>query len=295
MDFDLENPLTAFQDHHLPPLFASESDHTPNYHYKSRDSDLALRRDAVSMIFQLSGSFDRFVQYLAVNYFDRFVSAQGMPRGEPWILRLVAISCVSLAAKMKQVEFSLTDFQRDGRFIFDVQTIQRMEVLILGALKWRMRSVTPFSFLHFFISLLQIKDSPQLQECTRNRAVEIIFRAQSAETVLICFKPSMIAASALLCAAHDLFPSQRLCFMNVILSCEYVNKETLLDCHNAMGETLTDGFESSSLDSISGSDTPVSVLHRHRHCSSSETTTTPHEPSKRRKICDFRLSQIQHC
>ncbi|KAK9092284.1 hypothetical protein Syun_027195 [Stephania yunnanensis] len=255
MDFDLENPHTA-----APPLFASESDHTPNYyHYKSRDSDLALRRHAMSMIFHLCRDFDRFTSYLAVNYFDRFVSAQGLPRGEPWILRLTAISCVSLAAKMKQVEFSLTDFQRDGRFIFDVQTIQRMEVLILGALKWRMRSVTPFSFVHFFVSLLQIKDSLLLQECARNRAAEIIFRAQS-ETALLAFKPSIIAASALLCASNDLFPSQHLCFKNAVLSCEYVNKETLLDCHNAMRETLiTDGFETSVIDSVSGSDTPVRI------------------------------------
>lgn len=67
--------------------------------------------------------------------------------------------------------------QADGGFLFDAQTIERMEYLILGALKWRMRSITPFSFISFFISFFKLKDPP-LRRDLKARAVEIIFKAQ---------------------------------------------------------------------------------------------------------------------
>ena len=63
-------------------------------------------------------------------------------------------------------------------FIFDTQTINRMELLILDALNWRMRSITPFSFVHFFISVLELKD-PSFSQPLKNRATEIIFKAQN--------------------------------------------------------------------------------------------------------------------
>lgn len=67
--------------------------------------------------------------------------------------------------------------QFDGGMIFDPQTIQKMEFLILGALKWRMRSITPFSFVSFFISMSELEDPPLLQ-ALKARATEIIFNAQ---------------------------------------------------------------------------------------------------------------------
>lgn len=67
--------------------------------------------------------------------------------------------------------------QSDGGIIFETQTIQRMEALILGALQWRMRSITPFSFVAFFIALMGLKESP-MGQVLKNRASEIIFKSQ---------------------------------------------------------------------------------------------------------------------
>jgi len=67
--------------------------------------------------------------------------------------------------------------QSDGGIIFETQTIQRMEALILGALQWRMRSITPFSFVAFFIALVGLKDLP-MGQVLKNRASEIIFKSQ---------------------------------------------------------------------------------------------------------------------
>lgn len=67
--------------------------------------------------------------------------------------------------------------QCDGGMIFEKQTIQKMEALVLGALKWRMRSITPFSFLAFFITLFKLKD-PSMETVLKNRAAQIIFKCQ---------------------------------------------------------------------------------------------------------------------
>ena len=38
-------------------------------------------------------------------------------QGKPWILRLVVVSCLSLAAKMENTDFSISNFQVIGRHI----------------------------------------------------------------------------------------------------------------------------------------------------------------------------------
>lgn len=67
--------------------------------------------------------------------------------------------------------------QRDEGFIFDAERIHRMELLILSTLNWRMRSITPFSFVYFFSSLFELKD-PALTKPLKDRATELIFKAR---------------------------------------------------------------------------------------------------------------------
>lgn len=296
MEFDLENPLTSSQDlhsHAVASLFQAENHHMPSIDYcgslDSVDCDVSFRRQAISSILQMSSSFDPFLSYLAINYLDRFLSRSEMPilqSEKPWILRLLAVSCVSLAAKMKKTEFSLADFQGEGGFIFDSETIMRMEILVLGALKWRMRSVTPFSFISFFISLFKLKDPPLL-EALKARVIEIILKSQK-EIKLLQFKPSIIAASTLLYACHELFPLQFPCFMTAISNCPYVNKEKMLCCYSAVREMEIKEFDS-LYGVVSSSSSPVNVLDR--HCLSSESekshTTGAESDVKRRKISVF--------
>lgn len=42
----------------------------------------------------------------------------------------------------------------ESRFVFEAKTIQKMELLVLTTLKWRMQTVTPFSFVDAFIGKL---------------------------------------------------------------------------------------------------------------------------------------------
>ncbi|XP_059661981.1 putative cyclin-D6-1 [Cornus florida] len=258
MEFDLENPLPAFQDLYsdsFPSLFHTESDHMPRS-LQATDFDISVRRQTISLISIFSHNFDPFLSYLAVNYLDRFLSTQRIPEGKSWVLRLLAVSCVSLALKMKETEFSAVQHE-DGGFMFDKQTIRRMEFLILGALKWRMRSITPLSFINFFISLFKFIDPPSTK-ALKARATEIIFKAQH-DVKLLEFKPSIIAATTLLYASHELFPLQFPSFRQAISNCAYVNKCKLFSCNNVMQYITRDGYES-VLEMALSSSTPVNVL-----------------------------------
>ncbi|KAG8386952.1 hypothetical protein BUALT_Bualt03G0202200 [Buddleja alternifolia] len=137
-----------------------------------------------------------------------------MPEGKPWVSKVVAISCVSLALKMKKAKFSVSYLLNDGGFIHDSFTIERMEMLILGALNWRMRSVNPFSFANYFMSFFGFNDEPLIR-ALKDRAAEIILNAQN-DIKLLEFKPSVISASALLSATYELFPFELPYFRDAI-------------------------------------------------------------------------------
>ncbi|XP_039052825.1 putative cyclin-D6-1 [Hibiscus syriacus] len=319
-NFDIEDPLKSLEDHQsdsVPALFSSESHHMPslNYFYclKTSDFHVSFRQEAISLILQAqySCNLDPYTQYLAINYMDRFISWQEIPQGNPWVVRLIVIACISLAAKMKEIHFSFSDFQREERFIFDPPVIQRMELLVLDALNWRMRLITPFSFITFYLSLFELKDLP-LSQALKDRATDIIFQAPN-EINLLEFKPSITAASALLLACHELFPLQFPSFEISILSCEYVNKEMVQKCFDAMQEMVNNEVSESMVEVVTSSSTrnPISVLDC--HCSKSESesstnsttaaTVTPENRGiKRRKLNGFcsesnmmNISQIQPC
>ncbi|CAL9088685.1 unnamed protein product [Musa textilis] len=227
MELDLENPLASADDDEqqrrwasVSALFAAELDHAI-----ASTIDIAVRRDAVSLILQAQftcNDADPFLTYLAVNYVDRFLSKRQIPREKPRIVRLLSVSCLSLASKMTETHFPLAHFQGEEGSPFDSRTIRRMEMLILGALDWRMRSITPFSFLRFFVAFFS-PTHPSLLRALRSRASLTILRVQD-EIKMMEFKPSVIAAAALLSAANVLFPSQFPAFRSAISSCEFINR-----------------------------------------------------------------------
>ncbi|XP_024028218.1 putative cyclin-D6-1 [Morus notabilis] len=324
MEFDLTDPLTlSFQEEHqsdtdIADLFASEADHMHSRNFFSRlknsDSYVSFRSEAISLVLQaqFSCDFDPFISYLAINYMDRYlVSKQEIPQGKPWFSRLFIVACLSLAAKMKNFPFSLSDIQRDEEgFIFDAKTVHKMELLILDALSWRMRSITPFSFFAFFMSFFELNDHP-LTQALKDRASEIIFSSQS-DMKFSEFKPSVIAASALLSASHELFPLQFPSFNASISDCQYVKRENLIKCFNQMQEMVAMmQVYSSNCETFSSTKTPMSVLERNKLASSEsensstvtsttqcDTIISEKEDNKRRKLngpCNrFNISKFCH-
>lgn len=46
---------------------------------------------------------------------------------------------------------------KDTKYVFEAKTIQRMELLVLSTLQWKMHPVTPLSFLDHIIRRLGLK------------------------------------------------------------------------------------------------------------------------------------------
>ncbi|CAH8273315.1 unnamed protein product [Arabidopsis lyrata] len=294
MEFHLEHPLSHSSLHNnfnddtdddetLPhSLFLVEFQHMPSSHYfhslKSSAFLLSNRNHAISSIIQYSRKFDDpSLTYLAVNYLDRFLSSEDMPQSKPWILRLISLSCVSLSAKMRKPEMSVSHLPVEGEF-FDAQMIERMENVILGALKWRMRSVTPFSFLAFFISLFELKEDPLvLKHSLKSQAIDLTFNLQH-DIRFLEFKPSVIAGAALLFASFELCPLKFPCFSNRIYQCTFVNKDELMKCYKAIQERDIVGENEAS------SETAVNVLDQQfSSCESDKSITITASSPKRRK------------
>ncbi|XP_042439357.1 cyclin-D3-2-like isoform X1 [Zingiber officinale] len=124
----------------------------------------SARTTAVEWVAQAAArhGFSAVTALLAVNYLDRCFlpcSARGellrLQDNKPWMVRLAAVGCLSLAAKMEETRVPLlVDLQEpseDGGFLFEPKTIRRMELLVLSALGWRMNPVTPLSFIHHLL------------------------------------------------------------------------------------------------------------------------------------------------
>ncbi|KAL4332609.1 hypothetical protein GQ457_07G024890 [Hibiscus cannabinus] len=119
------------------------------------------RLEAITWILKARATFGfRFqTAYLSMIYFDRFLSRNSIDSEKSWAIHLLSVACLSLAAKMEEIQIpALSEFQIEGHN-FASKTIQRMELLVLDTWEWRMSLITPFAFLHFFIKEL-CKASP---------------------------------------------------------------------------------------------------------------------------------------
>ncbi|KAK7372970.1 hypothetical protein VNO80_06363 [Phaseolus coccineus] len=181
-------------------MMETELHHLPNGDYVNRlrsgDLDIGARKEAVDWIEKVREhfGFGPLCAYLSINYLDRFLSVYELPKQRAWTMKLLAVGCVSLAAKMEETDVPTSlDLQvGESKYIFEAKTIQRMELLVLNTLKWRMQAITPFSFIDYFLQKINDDQAPI--------GASIL---QSSELILstvrgidfIEFRPSEIAAA----------------------------------------------------------------------------------------------------
>ncbi|XP_051117383.1 cyclin-D4-2-like [Andrographis paniculata] len=181
-----------------------ENLHLPRNDYlkrlRSGDLDLSFRREALDWIFKASShhSFGELCLYLASNYLDRFLSVYSLPKGKVWAVQLVAVSCLSLAAKIDEVNVPLmVDLQAgEPKYLFEGKTIQRMEMLILSYLNWNMKSYTPLDYIDYYLAKVNSADHrcPNGSLSLLQRSTQIILSTVKGIDFLE-FKPSEIAAA----------------------------------------------------------------------------------------------------
>ncbi|KAI3767450.1 hypothetical protein L2E82_17573 [Cichorium intybus] len=199
------------------------------------------RREAVEWMLGVVShySFTALTAVLAVNYldrfFDRFGGLESEKKQQPWMTQLAAVSCLSLAAKVEETRVPLLlDLQMEGsNYVFEAKTIQKMEILILSTLQWKMNPVTPISFLDYITRRLGLKSylsSEFLKRC---------------ECLLLCllpdgrfrsYRPSVIATATMVHVIHSVEPCIGNEYQSQLLGILGINKEDVEDCWKQIQE-----------------------------------------------------------
>ncbi|KAI3818161.1 hypothetical protein L1987_11964 [Smallanthus sonchifolius] len=200
--------------------------------FQSQVLDASAREESVAWILKVQRffGFQPLTAYLSVNYLDRFIYCRGFPVANGWPLQLLSVACLSLAAKMEEpLVPSMLDLQiESSKYIFEPKTIRRMEFLVLTVLDWRLRSITPFSFIGFFAH--KMDSTGTYAGFLISRATQIII-SNIQEASLLEYWPSCIAAATILCAASDLSNFSLINADHAESWCDGLSKEKITKCY----------------------------------------------------------------
>ncbi|MBA0597263.1 hypothetical protein Gorai_007075 [Gossypium raimondii] len=120
-----EHGLPLQSDECIALMVEKEHHHLSSVDYLKRlqngDLDLEARKQAMDWIGMVHAhfGFGPLCEYLSINYLDRFLSAYELPKGKAWMMQLLTVACLSLAAKMEETEVPL---------ILDLQMIDFLEL-----------------------------------------------------------------------------------------------------------------------------------------------------------------------
>ncbi|KAK3432328.1 hypothetical protein EUGRSUZ_E04223 [Eucalyptus grandis] len=214
-ELELQSLLSREERAHSEPLFCS---------YRDRlQEDSALdrsRREAIKWTHRVCQryAFSCITEILSVDYFDRLLANIRIAEMKPWMVQLVAVTCLSLAAKVNETHVpTLSAFQVEGpNYVFEPKTVQRMELLMLSKLEWRMNPVAPFSFLNHIIRRLHFCTSSQMDRFMT--LFELSLLALVSDSRFIHHRPSVIAA-AISCRSMEKmqYEGSRIgCFLNAL-------------------------------------------------------------------------------
>ncbi|KAM1243206.1 hypothetical protein FF1_034779 [Malus domestica] len=228
-----------WEDDELVSLFSKEEQEQTHFvkHMEGMGTEDSLisaaRRDAVLWMLKVYAhhGFTALTAILAVNYFDRFISSFHFQRDKPWMVQLVAVTCLSLAAKVEETEVPLLlDLQvEDTKYFFEAKTIQRMEILVLSALQWRMHPVTPLSFLDHIIRRLGLKTHLHwefLKRCER-LLLSVVFDSR-----FVRYLPSVLATATMMRVIDQVEPWNAIEYQNQLLGVLKISKEKVNHCYS---------------------------------------------------------------
>ncbi|KAJ6730507.1 CYCLINS [Salix viminalis] len=191
-------------------LRASEMKKRPSTDFMDRvqkDVNASMRAILVDWLVEVAEEY-RLVPdtlYLTVNYIDRYLSGNVMSRQR---LQLLGVACMMIAAKYEEIcapqveEFC---YITDNTYFRD--EVLEMESTVLNYLKFEMTAPTAKCFLRRFVRAAQgINEAPSMQlECLANYIAELSLLEYS----MLCYAPSLVAASAIFLAKYILLPSKK--------------------------------------------------------------------------------------
>ncbi|CAH2076909.1 unnamed protein product [Thlaspi arvense] len=191
------------------------------------------RKEAVGWILRVNAhyGFSTLAAVLAITYLDKFVCSYSLQRDKPWMLQLVSVACLSLAAKVEETHVPLLlDFQvEETKYVFEAKTIQRMELLILSTLQWKMHLVTPISFLDHIVRRLGLKNNAHwdfLNSCHR------LLLSVISDSRFVGYLPSVVAAATMMRIIEQVEPFDPILYQNKLLGILNITMEKVKACYD---------------------------------------------------------------
>ncbi|KAJ6331640.1 hypothetical protein OIU76_010096 [Salix suchowensis] len=220
---------------------------------------------------RLSLSFETV--FNAANYLDRFMSMNQCDGWKCWMVELLGVACLSVASKFTETRIPcLHDIQmEDLDHSFQPITIQRMELVLLRALGWRLSSTTAYSYVELLTMKIDfLKSYSCLQkDLVACRVTELLLGAMQ-DCSLVEFRPSIIAISALWCSLEEFVPSKsdaHLAHIKGLLNALDHKDDEVIKCHSIMEAQLINPVYNS-----------LACRKRNsRYCPSSPVTVLPSE------------------
>nr|BAE06272.1 cyclin D [Scutellaria baicalensis] len=203
----------------------------------------AMRNEAINWMLKVIAhyGFNALTAVLAVNYYDRFITSVCFQKDKPWMSQLAAVACLSVAAKVEETQVPLLlDLQvEESKYLFEAKTIQRMELLVLSTLQWRMNPVTPISFFDHIARRFEfVKNlhSVFLRRC------ESLILSIITDCRLVKYFPSVIASAAMIYAIREFETPDALEYEDQLLSVLRTSKDKVDDCRKLIVDAMYGGF-----------------------------------------------------
>ncbi|XP_015580674.2 cyclin-D6-1-like [Ricinus communis] len=198
-------PLPILESHELKSYLIEESESLDAEAYNN--PDIRILRAKVALLVaenSMNDQFDASIPYLAMNYFDRFISRHTLPtlgkKDVDYRVLVLAISCLCVAWKMRNKSFRNSIFLKfRPNLNVKINDINKVEVLVLKVLGWRAYCVNALCFLSNFLPLVE-----ELDERFKANVIELIIQSQG-DINFTQFKPSVIAASAIFASCNGLY------------------------------------------------------------------------------------------
>ncbi|XP_060973156.1 uncharacterized protein LOC133038819 [Cannabis sativa] len=238
MEYDPINPLPLEEDGGPENYLEVETLSMATKNYVESPILSIYRQRAVMVAYKYSRceNFDPVIPYLAMNYFDRYLSAtpviKAVTNTGQRDLELLALCCLTLAWKMRDPSFFLTEYLDEHPEINVVThgQILTMELYIVKGIDWHLRPVTPLCYVPHLEGKLNT-----IYGFRRSTINQIIIQSERSVRVRLC-RPSVVAASAFLAASSFLYPSQFSGFVNQMSSDTFYGlfQEDIEACTNAM-------------------------------------------------------------
>lgn len=232
LDLDL-----VWEDEELVSLFSKEQQCLCFFDQISDPCSLIARKEAVDWILKVKAhyGFSALTAILAINYLDRFLSSLHFQKDKPWMIQLVAVTCLSLAAKVEETQVPLLlDLQvEDTKYLFEAKNIQKMELLVMSTLEWRMNPVTPISFLDHIIRRQGLRTHLHWEFFKR---CEALILSLVSDSRFVRYLPSVLATATMLHVIDQVETSNPIDYQNQLLGVLKTTKEKVKECYELIVE-----------------------------------------------------------